>query len=127
MNPWGVCCGVLIREVGILGRGECFGTYSCLLGEPRAATVVSVSYSELYSLARKDLEEVVSRWPELGENFSVLGEKGVLKSGNNEEDHHDHIPYHDALDAYTSWLWSHLCVVMGLPRTSCLPTYAHVP
>ncbi|GAX84236.1 hypothetical protein CEUSTIGMA_g11659.t1 [Chlamydomonas eustigma] len=60
------------REVGVLGKGECFGTYSCLLGEPRAATVVSVSYSELYSLARKDLEEVVSRWPELGEEFSVL-------------------------------------------------------
>ncbi|GAX86549.1 hypothetical protein CEUSTIGMA_g13956.t1 [Chlamydomonas eustigma] len=67
--------GELYREVGVLGvlgKGECFGTYSCLLGEPRAATVVSVSYSELYSLARKDLEEVVPRWPELGEEFSVL-------------------------------------------------------
>lgn len=62
----------IYREVGILESGQCFGTYSCLLGEPRAATVVAISYCECYSLARHDLEEVVSHWPELAEEFSML-------------------------------------------------------
>ena len=52
--------------------GQCFGTYSCLLGGPRAATVVAISYCECYSLSRHDLEEVVSHWPELAEEFSML-------------------------------------------------------
>ena len=64
---------LICREVGELSAGECFGTYSCLLGEPRAATVVAVSFCELYSLKRSDLEEVVAQWPELADEFSTLG------------------------------------------------------
>ena len=62
------------REVGELTVGESFGTYSCLLGEPRAATVVALSFCELYSLKRSDLEEVALKWPELAEEFSTLGQ-----------------------------------------------------
>ncbi|KAG1678597.1 hypothetical protein FOA52_012604 [Chlamydomonas sp. UWO 241] len=59
-------------EVGALSAGESFGTYSCLLGEPRAATVLAMTYCELYCLKRADLEEVVAQWPELADEFKQL-------------------------------------------------------
>lgn len=62
------------RHVGELNAGESFGTYSCLLGEPRAATVIATTYCELYCLKRSDLEDVISQWPELADEFQSLGE-----------------------------------------------------
>lgn len=62
------------RLVGTLSSGQYFGEYSCMLGEPRIATVVATSYCELYSLSRADLESVVAEWPELAEELSLLGE-----------------------------------------------------
>ncbi|GAX74590.1 hypothetical protein CEUSTIGMA_g2038.t1 [Chlamydomonas eustigma] len=59
-------------SLGTLRSGDSFGTYSCLLGEPRAATVVTQSYCELYSLRRADLEQVVAQWPELADEFQSL-------------------------------------------------------
>ena len=44
----------------------------------RAATVITMTYCELYSLRRSDLEQVVSEWPELAEEFAALGEAGAL-------------------------------------------------
>lgn len=67
-------CFVGHRTVGVLGSGQYFGEYSCMLGVSRSATVVAVSYCELYSLSRGDLEAVVSQWPELAEELSLLGE-----------------------------------------------------
>ncbi len=63
-----------------MSAGDSLGTYSCLLGEPRAATVIVSSYCELYSLQRADLEDVVSQWPELADEFQSLGEssRGLL-------------------------------------------------
>ncbi|GAX74589.1 hypothetical protein CEUSTIGMA_g2037.t1 [Chlamydomonas eustigma] len=60
------------RYVGSVYSGDSFGTYSCLLGEPRGATVIATSYCELYSLRRSDLEEVVADWPELSDEFQSL-------------------------------------------------------
>jgi hypothetical protein len=39
------------RVVGVLSAGQYFGEYSCMLGEPRIATVVATSYCELYRCA----------------------------------------------------------------------------
>uniref|UniRef100_A0A061QTN1 Potassium sodium hyperpolarization-activated cyclic nucleotide-gated channel protein n=1 Tax=Tetraselmis sp. GSL018 TaxID=582737 RepID=A0A061QTN1_9CHLO len=58
--------------VGELREGEHFGEYSCLLGLPRATTVVATEFTELYSLSREDLMEVYRRWPELHKEFVEL-------------------------------------------------------
>jgi CRP-like cAMP-binding protein len=51
-------------SVGTLEAGSYFGEYGCLLGEPRTATVVALSFCELYSLSRSNLEEVGEHWPD---------------------------------------------------------------
>ncbi|KAG1662193.1 hypothetical protein FOA52_015819 [Chlamydomonas sp. UWO 241] len=50
--------------VGELTQGDVFGSYSCMLNEPRAATVVASAFAELYRLSRADVEAVVSEFPE---------------------------------------------------------------
>eukprot|EP00873_Tetraselmis_striata_P000727 jgi/Tetstr1/420991/TSEL_012051.t1 len=59
-------------SIGRLHMGEHFGEYSCLLGHPRTSTVVSLDFSELYSLSRDDLMEVYRQWPELHKEFLEL-------------------------------------------------------
>ena len=62
------------RLVGELHDGEHFGEYSCLLGQHRTSTIVSLEFSELYSLSRDDLMEVYKMWPELHKEFLHLSE-----------------------------------------------------
>jgi hypothetical protein len=67
--------------VGQLRAGEdhsYFGEHSCLLGEEQSTTVVATSYVELYSLSRADLELVLQQYPEVTEEFSDMGESGVI-------------------------------------------------
>ena len=63
-----------IRLIGYLHGGDYFSEYSCLLGEPRTATVVASTFCELYSLTRADLEQVLQQWPKLAAEFESLGE-----------------------------------------------------
>ena len=68
------------RLLGYLSSGQYFGEYSCLLGEVRTATVVAADFCELYSLARHDLEGVITKWPELAAEFDRLIE-GYRRAG----------------------------------------------
>ena len=59
-------------EVDRLYTGGSFGVYSCILGEPSAATVIARCFCELHSLRRCDLEEVLKQWPELAGELSCM-------------------------------------------------------
>eukprot|EP00873_Tetraselmis_striata_P001968 jgi/Tetstr1/422232/TSEL_013084.t1 len=65
---------VFVR-MGELVAGEFFGEYSCLTGSPRTATVTAMEYSELYSLSKHDLENMLTEWPEMSaELYSLMDE-----------------------------------------------------
>ena len=62
------------QVVGAIEEGEHFGEHSCLLGLPRASTVVALEFCELYSLSQGDLIAVYKLWPDLHKEFLELGE-----------------------------------------------------
>ncbi len=57
-----------------LNAGQYFGEYTCFFGEPRVATVVSITFCELYSLSSHDVEQVQEDWPDLEADLSLLRE-----------------------------------------------------
>jgi CRP-like cAMP-binding protein len=66
--------GDYYEVLGPLREGDHFGETGIVLGQPRAATVVAVEFSELYSLSRYDLVNVYQKWPELYREFQEFGE-----------------------------------------------------
>jgi len=43
-----------------------FGEMSIVTGAPRSATITALSYCTLYTLSKKDLEDLAKRYPEIG-------------------------------------------------------------
>jgi len=62
------------RPVGTLGGGEHFGVTSLYLGEPRDATVTSISEMGLWALRRQDLQALIEEVPHLGHALIVPAE-----------------------------------------------------
>jgi len=60
--------------VDTLLPGQHFGEVSVLTGQRRTANVIAITYCELYSLSRKDMLDVLDDWPELSDEFELLGE-----------------------------------------------------
>jgi cAMP-dependent protein kinase regulator len=53
------------RKLGRLGRGQCFGEFSFLTGQSRAATVRTLERSELLELSASEMNSVVQAHPRL--------------------------------------------------------------
>ena len=62
------------RPVGAISGGEHFGVTSLYLGEPRDATVTSISEMGLWSLRRQDLQTLIEEDPHLGRALVVPDE-----------------------------------------------------
>eukprot|EP00191_Tetraselmis_sp_GSL018_P005589 CAMPEP_0177605304 /NCGR_PEP_ID=MMETSP0419_2-20121207/16627_1 /TAXON_ID=582737 /ORGANISM="Tetraselmis sp., Strain GSL018" /LENGTH=989 /DNA_ID=CAMNT_0019099439 /DNA_START=131 /DNA_END=3101 /DNA_ORIENTATION=+ len=76
-------------KVSELRQGDHFGEYSCLLGQPRTATVVAMEFTELYSLSRDDLLDVYRQWPELHKEFQELVAQSNHGKGLMRDSHTD--------------------------------------
>lgn len=50
--------GIPFKLIGTLTAGQYFGEYSCMLGEPRIATVVTTSLCELYRYVRPAIQKL---------------------------------------------------------------------
>ena len=73
--------GPLIEGQGCyLEEGCSFGCYTCLLEEPRAATVLATLYSEVFCLSRSDLEKIIEEWPGLAEEFEAFIEQAEMRT-----------------------------------------------
>lgn len=72
--------GPLIEEGCYLEEGSSFGCYSCLLEEPRAATVLATLYSEIFCLTRIDLEKIIEDWPGLADDFETFIEHAETRT-----------------------------------------------
>ena len=66
-------------RAGRLVSGDIFGEMSQLTGEPRSATVVTVTDSILYEMLRDDIHEFVSR-PEVAEHVTHVAAKRHAKN-----------------------------------------------
>ena len=70
--------GSAIRA-GKLAAGEIFGEMSLLTGEPRSATVTTVTDCVLYEMSREDIQDFVSR-PEVAEHITHVAAKRHAKN-----------------------------------------------
>ncbi len=68
--------------VGEFGPGDYFGNYSLILNEPRTASVIANSYSELMYLHRNDYEQIKQLYPEFVE---VMKKAMASNSGKMSE------------------------------------------
>jgi hypothetical protein len=98
-RPKGLGGGLASRQtiVDTLGVGQHFGEISLITGRRRCASVVAVTYCELYSLSRADVDSVMDGFPDIAtdfyraaaENYSrwgldeVRADSGVSRSGTN--------------------------------------------
>lgn len=59
------------KQIATLSAGECFGELSLLDEAPRSASVIATTNSEIIGFFRQDLEELVSRNPQLGSKILI--------------------------------------------------------
>jgi CRP-like cAMP-binding protein len=84
-----------VTELATLTAGCYFGEISILnlggVGNRRTATVRAVGYSHLFSLAKRDLLDVLSEYPEAKQKLEeqgrhILIKDGLIKEGDEEDD-----------------------------------------
>ena len=70
------------RRVNTLNEGDYFGEMALLAGEPRSATVRTITPSELYSFSRADFSHLLENEPEISKAISetVQGRRAALAS-----------------------------------------------
>jgi CRP-like cAMP-binding protein len=70
--------GASTRVEGIVS-GQCFGEISLWFDCKRSATVTSADYSQLFTLTRTDLDEVLQRFPEMNVSLSTYAIASCLR------------------------------------------------
>ncbi len=73
-------------EVARLGAGSFFGEISLLTGEPRAATVTSVTETQVYEITKKVIAPVIEKQPEISMQFGR-----ILAMRKQAADSHRHL------------------------------------
>jgi small-conductance mechanosensitive channel/CRP-like cAMP-binding protein len=64
------------QEVAVSATGDVVGEMSLLTGAPRTATVTALARLRVLEIEKKDIEELLSKSPELAERFSaILGKR----------------------------------------------------
>jgi CRP-like cAMP-binding protein len=67
-----------VQMLGRLGRGECFGEFSFLTGQPRTASVRVVETAELLELSGADMRAVVESHPRLRDVLNKMYRERAL-------------------------------------------------
>jgi small-conductance mechanosensitive channel/CRP-like cAMP-binding protein len=81
-------------RAGRLAAGEIFGEMSLLTGEPRAATVTTITECVLYEMTRDDIQDFVSR-PEVAEHITHVAAKRHAKNERLLQAAHEQEPTED--------------------------------
>lgn len=86
-----------VTELASLTTGSYFGEISILnlggVGNRRTATVRAIGYSHLFSLAKRDLLDVLTEYPDAKQKLEEQGRRilikdGLLREGDEEVDQH---------------------------------------
>ena len=64
-----------MKEVARLRSGDIFGETALLHGEPRSATIKSVTPCSVYQLHRSDLDQIIGKYPDIGRLLAKADEE----------------------------------------------------
>mmetsp|Transcript_21766 Transcript_21766/g.41522 ORF Transcript_21766/g.41522 Transcript_21766/m.41522 type:complete len:997 (-) Transcript_21766:389-3379(-) len=68
----------------VLSAGSHFGEVAVFTGARRSVTMVALTYCELYSLSRRDIDHVMDDWPEISLELSKIEREDLIRM--QEED-----------------------------------------
>jgi len=69
-----------VIEVGRLGAGDFFGEGALLTGEPRGATVTTMTPSLVLEIAKADIEPIILEYPEIIDDLSKILTRRTLEN-----------------------------------------------
>jgi len=75
-------------EVGRLGPGDFFGEMALLTGEPRRATVSTLTPSLIFEIAKEDLQPILVQFPEISDDLSQVLTRRTLENLRRRNDHY---------------------------------------
>lgn len=67
-------------EVGRLGAGDFFGEMALLTGEPRGATVTTITPSRVLEITKDDFATIIHEFPEVAEDLSKILTRRTLEN-----------------------------------------------
>ena len=74
-------------EVGRLGPGDFFGEMALLTGEDRGATVTTVTQSQVYEIAKADIEPIIKAFPDIADDLSQILTRRTLENLRIKNEH----------------------------------------
>jgi len=75
-------------EVGRLGAGDFFGEMALLTGEPRGATVSTITPSQVFEITKDDFALVIKEFPEITEDLSKVLTRRTLENLRKKDAHY---------------------------------------
>lgn len=75
-------------EVGRLGPGDFFGEMALLTGEERGATVTAVTESQVFEIAKKDIEPIIRAFPHITDDLSQILTRRTLQNLRIQNEHY---------------------------------------
>lgn len=76
-----------VIEVGRLGPGDFFGEMALLTGEPRGATITTLTPSQIYEVKKEHIEPVIEKYPDIKEDLSRILTRRELENLRRRNEH----------------------------------------
>ncbi|MBO6519307.1 MAG: mechanosensitive ion channel [Rhodospirillales bacterium] len=76
-----------VIEVGRLGPGDFFGEMALLTGEPRGATITTITPSQVYEVRKEHIQPVIEQYPDIQEDLSQILTRRELENLRRRNEH----------------------------------------
>lgn len=76
-----------VIEVGRLGPGDFFGEMALLTGEPRGATISTLTTSQIYEVKKEHIKPVIERFPDMKNDLSRILTRRELENLRRRNEH----------------------------------------
>jgi len=77
-----------VLEVGRLGPGDFFGEMALLTGEPRGATITTITTSQIYEVRKEHIQPVIERYPDMKSDLSRILTRRELENLRRRNEHY---------------------------------------
>jgi potassium efflux system protein len=77
-----------VLEVGRLGPGDFFGEIALLTGEPRGATITTITTSQIYEVRKEHIQPVIERYPDMKSDLSRILTRRELENLRRRNEHY---------------------------------------
>ncbi len=76
-----------VIEVGRLGPGDFFGEMALLTGEPRGATITTITPSQIYEVRKEHIQPVIEQYPDIKNDLSQILTRRELENLRRRNEH----------------------------------------